>query len=891
MAEKYVGTIPHKTNDLTLNETSTVIYTVGGVDITTNLSPSTGRSYFPPKFSDFTTLETVGEIPLKNSLFNPNKSLNLSIDKRNARYFAKYGSLLELVRVSIENIILKYPAAIHSKTTLLGNSGLNILNAGYSFVDDITTFSANTSYFSNPFGIYYQNKLEFKFSDERIAILRNLTKNFNKYEVIIDGIAYPILEFTPSERSSNDIVKIKIHGEPLDQGNSSKEFYIKPIESEIVKFYESLDEFEEHLLNRDLDYEALFNAKREVDSGLILEYVLSLKFPKIDNYNLDISGRNYEIYLSELLEYAKNFDEKEGNILMRKFVPDSVQSVTLEDVNSAYPTYGEINRLLIVYGREFDKLNLYTEGVRYLNSVTYSGYDSVPEALLPEYIKTLGWDLDANPPIPNNLLKLLGLNSSWVFKSKGTRNAIEFILNFFGIPRSIVDFNEYVIRAKKPVDVEKLKFYYSLLSPDADFDITTLPIDENGYPVFIKDNDQDYFQRYGELDRGYSYFYKYFNLFPNGFTGSTVTYNEETNNYKVLFEQDFNGTGSTLSYSVVNETLLSGGCFQVSGETITDPLPEIFLDDCGCPLPISDNVVKICVEPYVFTGCTNIILDLWYQCSPTGDTAELNIDVYGGIPPYEIFGATDGQIVPTGETYSIYAVDSNGCSSDVYEIYIDCPDPCLDNDLDIDLSYTCNIDEFGRNDETATLSLSFVGTNITAVNDGDLVNHDNTVSVTVTNEIGCTLTKYIYINCPEPEENPCLEDISITASLETTSVNLEECTGKVNVVYDLDPVPFGYIIDEVILEVEVDGYPANEFIGGGPVITTFNSLTGVKTIDLDFSLLCSAFSSIPTSIPLIITVHATFLDGCEYERQFNLAVNPRQLGDYDDDTYLVSPLP
>lgn len=891
MAEKYVGIDPHKTNDLVLNETASIIYTVGGVDITTNLAPSVGRSYFPPKFSNFVTLESVGEISKKNSVFNPNKSLNLSIDKRNARYFAKYGSLLELVRVSIENIILNYPAALYSKDNLLGINGTNIINTGYNFTDDITTFSANTSYFSNPFEIYYQNNPNYKFSDERIPELRNLSKNFNKYEVIIDGVAYPILEFTPSERSSNDLVKIKISGNPLDFGNSSKEFYIKPIESEIVKFYDSLEEFEENLLDRDSDYEALFNAKREVDGGLILEYVLSLKFPKADAYNLDISGRNYEIYLSELLEYAGKFDENEGNILMRKFVPDSVQSVTLEDLNSAFPTYGEINRLLIVYGREFDKLNLYTEGVRYLNSVTYSGYDSVPNALLSEYVKTLGWDLDSNPPIPNELLKLLALNSSWVFKSKGTRNAVEYILNFFGIPRNIVDFNEYVIRAKKPVDVQKLEFYYSLLSPDADFDITTLPIDENGYPKFLQNNEQDYFQRYGELDRGTSYFYKYVNLFPTNFTGSTVTYNEEINNYKVLFEQDFDGTGSTLSYSVVNENLFSGDCFQVSGETITDPLPEIFLDDCGCPLPISDNVVKICVEPYVFTGCTNIILDLWYQCSPTGDTAELNIDVYGGTPPYEIFGATDGQIVPTGETYSIYAVDSNGCSSDVYEIYIDCPDPCLEAILDIDLSYECNLDEYGRNDGTATISLSFTGTNITAVNDGDLVNDGTPVSVTVTNEIGCTLTKDIYINCPIPEENPCLEDISITASLETTSVNLEECTGKVNVVYDLDPVPFGYIIDEVILEVEVDGYPANEFIGGGPVTTTFNSLTGVKTIDLDFSLLCSAFLSIPTSIPLIITVHATFLDGCEYERQFNLAVNPRQLGDYDDDTYLVSPLP
>ena len=891
MAEKYVGIDPHKTNDLVLNETASIIYTVGGVDITTNLTPSIGRSYFPPKFSNFVTLESVGEISKKNSVFNPNNSLNLSIDKRNARYFAKYGSLLELVRVSIENIILTYPAAIYSKNNLLGINGTNIINVGYNFVDDITTFSANTSYFSNPFEIYYQNKVNFTFTDERIPALRNLSKNFNKYEVIIDGVAYPILEFTPSERSSNDLVKIKISGNPLDFGNSSKEFYIKPIESEIVKFFDSLEEFESNLLNRDSDYDALFNSKREVDGGLILEYVLSLKFPKADNYNLDISGRNYEIYFNELLEYASKFDEKEGNILMRKFVPDSVQSVTLEDINSSFPTYGEINQLLIVYGRSFDKLNLYTEGVRYLNTVTYSGYDSVPNALLSGYVKTLGWDLESNPPIPNELLKLLALNSSWVFKSKGTRNAVEYILNFFGIPRNIVDFNEYVIRAKKPVDVQKLEFYYSLLSPDADFDITTLPIDENGYPKFLQNNEQDYFQRYGELDRGTSYFYKYVNLFPTNFTGSTVTYNEEINNYKVLFEQDFDGTGSTLSYSVVNENLFSGECFEFSGETITDPLPEIFLDECGCPLPISDNVVKICVMPTIFTGCTDIILDLWYQCSPTGDTAELNIDVYGGTPPYEIFGATDGQIVPTGETYSIYAVDSNGCSSDVYEIYIDCPDPCLDNDLDIDLSYTCYLDEFGRNDGTAMLSLSFVGTNITGVNDGDAVVHGDTVTVTVTNEIGCTLTKSIYIYCPLPVINPCTEDISITASLETTSVSLEECTGKVNVVYDLDPVPFGYIIDEVILTVIVNGDLTNTFIGGSPVVTTFNSLTGVRTIDLNFALLCTAFTSIPSNIPLIITVRAIFVDGCEYEQQFNLEVNPRQLGDYDDDTYLVSPLP
>jgi hypothetical protein len=891
MAESYVGIDPHKTDDLSLNETATIIYTVGGVDITTNLSSSSGKTYFPPKFSDFFTLENVGEIPLKNSLFNPNNALNLSFDKRNPKYFSKYGSLLELIRVSLENIIIKYPASINSKTNVLGINGFNIINSGYYFIDDTTTFFANTSFFSNPFGIYYQNNPNFIFNDERTPALRNLTKNFNKYELIIDDIAYPILEFTPSERSSNDFVKIKIPGNPLELGNNAKQFYIKPIESEIVRFYNSLEEFEEYLLNRDSDFESLFNAKRQVDGGLILEYVLSLKFPKIDKYNLDIESVNYEIYLNELLEYAKNFDEKEGNILMRKFVPDSVQSVTLEDTNSEYPTYGEINRLLIIYGREFDKLNLYTENVRFLNTVTYSGYDSIPEPLLPEYLKTLGWDLDSNPPIPNNLLKLLALNSSWVFKSKGTRNAVEFILNFFGIPRNIVDFNEYVLRAKRPVDVQKLEFYYSLISPDADFDITTLPIDANGYPKFFQDNEQDYFQRYGELDRGSSYFYKYVNLFPNGFTGSTVTYSQPINNYKVLFEQDLNGTGTTLPYAVVNENLLTGECFQFSGETISDPLPEVFLDECGCPLPISDNVVKICVMPTIFTGCTNLILDLWYECLPSGDTAQLNINAYGGKPPYEFFGATDGEIVPTGETYNIYAVDSEGCTSDVYEIYIDCPDPCLDNDLDIDLSYICNIDEYGRNDGTATLSLSYVGTKISGVNDGDEVLDEQTVEVTVVNSIGCTLTKSIYINCPLPVENPCDQAITVAVALETVSYSLDECLAKVNVVYDLDPVPPGYIIDVVTLEVTQPGGINTYLPNGDPVIATFNSLTGVKTIELDYSAFCNLTIPVPvpTNISLEINIHILFVDACEYESDFTLEVNPRQLGDYDSETILVNP--
>lgn len=868
MAEKFVGIIPHKTNDLSLNSTATVITTVGGIDITTNLTPSQDKTYYPPKFSSFFTLENSSNVSFKKSLFNPDKKISLSLDKTNAKYFAKYGSLLELLRVSLETIILQYPGAIHSKTNVLGLEGYNIINSGYYYINNTTTFFANTSYFSNPFQLYFQNNENFKFSDDRIPEIRNLSKNYFKYEIVVDGNTYPILEFTPSVRSSNDFVKIKVQGNPFELGNNSKEFYIKPVESEYVNFYDNLEDFEEYLISRDNDYRLELQSKKEVDGGVILEFLQSFEFPRLDDYNLDVITDEYDIFVNDLLEYANNFDEYYGNILMRKFVPDSVQSVTLEDLSADYPTYGEINKLLIVYGRHFDILNQYIEGIRFLNTVNYSNKDSMPDALLLEFVKTLGWDLEEN--LPAEQLRVLALNSSWIFKSKGTRNAIEFLLKFFGVPSDIVDFNEYVLRAKAPVNVEKLKTYYSFINPDSDFDIDSLPIDENGYPKYFSETDLDYFQRYGLLDRGNSYFYKYINLLPFDFTGSTVSYTETLTSLKNLFNQDFDGTGNTLTYSVLNENLSSGDCFEFSGETVSDPYPEIFLDDCGCPLPISDKAVKICVNPVELSASTTIILDIWYNCI-SGDTALLHINTYGGTPPFTFYGATGEQIVTSGETYNIYAEDANGNLSDEYSVTINCPDPCFTSDLEINLGYTCILDEFDRNTGFATIDLTHNGTYVSGVQSGETIEHGQIATVIIRDNNGCFKTERIYIDCEAPSGITCDQPIPIQLSIETTSVSLETFTSKVNVVYDIDPVPFNYIIDEVILTV------SGSNLVGSPVSEVFNSLTGVNTLDLDFSP-----SSIPSSITLNVDIEIRFVDSCIYTYSGSLTVNPRILGDDDE---------
>ena len=885
MAEKIVGITPHKTNDLDLNELATVIFTVGGIDITTNLQPTRA---FDLKSSSFTKLFTLSDLPPENTLFKEiklNGDIELSFDKRNPKYYAKYGSLLELVRVSIETIVLTFPAALHSKADIRNVVGNNILSAGYYPLDNTTIFTANVSYFSNPFEIYYLDNYNFQYTDDRVNSIRNLTQNYLQYELIVDNIAYPILDFTPSNMSINDVVKFKVEGKPFDIGNSSKEFYIKPIESAKIDFYKTLSDFEAYLLNPETDYSAVFHDKKEVDGGVILNYKLKIQFPKLDDYNLDISTSSYDIYLNDLTSFAIKYDDVDGNILMRRLVPENVQSVTLENLDSTFPTFGKINKLLILYGREIDEINKHIENIKFFNSVTYNKRDNIPQYLIPLFAKNLGWTVETPEEIDDDLWRYLIINSWYIWKSKGTRKAIEFILDYLSIPREIIDYNEYVYRAKSPINVEELEFYYSLF--DGEFDISTIPIDEEGFPEFPAETDEDYFQIVTEEEGKLLYFHKYLNLFPSYFTGTTVNYTQELITSNVLFEQDFDGTGNTLDYTIINDSSSINECYLNTGSTISDPYPEVFLDICGCPLPISDKSLEVCIEPVDLSGCTPIILDVFYECSDKIN-AVTYVKAYGGTEPYTITGLDltyvesegyySGDTI-TGVTYQLQFQDVNGCYSDEYEFIIDCVDPCLGSDLAVELSYDCILDVYNQNTGEATVTIVISGGEspyvVTGVQDGDIVNHDEIITVNVTDSKGCTTGDVgLLVECEPPASVTC-DPINLSATLETTNVETQNNTAKVNVTYDLLGLPSGLFIDTVtMISIGVGG--DNSYVVGSPVSTVFTTPSGADTIDLDFNP-----TIIQTTIAIEVTLDVLLSNGCSYTDTYSMSVDPRQLGNAD----------
>ena len=59
------------------------------------------------------------------------------------------------------------------------------------------------------------------------------------------------------------------------------------------------------------------------------------------------------------------------------------------------------------------------------------------------------------------------MNTAYLFKSKGTRKSIEFILGLLGAPEALVEFNEYVVLADAKINLNKFDNNWTSISGGA----------------------------------------------------------------------------------------------------------------------------------------------------------------------------------------------------------------------------------------------------------------------------------------------------------------------------------------------------------------------------------------------------------------------------------------
>lgn len=532
--------------------------TFGTFEFTPSIFETIPRKFQTNVFDAPVNLESLGINEIGDVRTAISKELDVypNYDITQVMGFVMYGSLSKRFSVSITNIINNFPASIDVNfydNNL--NTGYTATNIIYDAITDDTTFDIDVEKIYNPFGVdFSQNSATNLLSKEiPVSEYRNLTQYYVDYVLSLNGVLYPLVILNPSESLSEGVLTITVSGSPFGVSsiNSVESFIIRPSDflSNLV-LKSKLDELEQYMLNT-LSipiYTMTLQVPQENDNGQFTLVDTNITFPLDGVWNLDIFSERFSTYLDNVQVIANYFDNARTNLISRFFVSDSLKEFDTFD--------RRIESMLQIYGRSFDEVKKFIDSLAYMNSVNYTPKNDIPSQLLLNLGQTLGWQEDfqflndqtlvesifgnnsdfkypaynrSQTPLELNyaFYRNLTINSFYLFKSKGTRRSIEFILRLFGAPEALIEFNEHVYIADQKINLVKFnseldkiqtgnhvdidpifsagtyilsgKTYTGITqnttSTVLNFNTTNYPLDRaTGFPKQPKDSDQLFFQ-------------------------------------------------------------------------------------------------------------------------------------------------------------------------------------------------------------------------------------------------------------------------------------------------------------------------------------------------------------------------------------------------------------
>ena len=449
--------------------------------------------------------ENTAKTFVKNSL-----EIFVNNDTNELSSFVLYGSLTKRLSVAVENIVNFFPGAIFAdgmdENYISGNT--TAYNIGYNNINDETTFRVNVNRLSNPFNIEFTtngslaqlgltpqqllNNLEMfgnsadtvvRISDGSINKLRNLTTEFKDYVITFSGALgeknYKIINLVP-QTINTTFIELTVKGNPFNwftntaTTTTTSTYYITPNTTKSEEFFNDLKDIEAFLLNRECSpiYTATFKLVRETNEGKSFYVKTNKTWPLEDRINIDTTTSAYTDYIVSLSDLGSEIDGEKTNLISR-----FLTSPILKEFDN---TNQKIEKTLQIYGRSFDDIKTFVDGIAYMTNVTYDGKNDIPNQLIKNFARTLGWSTPSTLDNKNFLDSVLGvtkplfsgssvsktpaeldvelyrrilMNTSYLFRSKGTRKSIEFLLSLLGAPPALVEFNEYVVLADAKINL------------------------------------------------------------------------------------------------------------------------------------------------------------------------------------------------------------------------------------------------------------------------------------------------------------------------------------------------------------------------------------------------------------------------------------------------------
>jgi len=470
--------------------------TQGNFEFSTSVVEKVNRTFNLGAFSGPISLDDLDvtsdfesrEIAAKNLGVYPN------FDVTQVMNYNMYGSLVKRFEVSVTKVINYFPAAIQIDSVYYDFTTANTAtNISFDSIDNTTTFDLDVTRFKNPFDIDYSQNSDRNLSVRpmEVAPIRNLTREFEKYSLYVSNVntEYPIIDFIPSVRLSAGTVTITVAGNPFSGNNSTTlPLVVKPNSLNTEKaFSNNFDELEKFLLNRMVvpKYTSKFQIIEESDSGKLYKIDKSVTWPTDGLWNLDIRTNRFNIYIESLQEIGENLDDFKTDLIVRFLTTGAFKEFDTEDQR--------VTKILRIYGRAFDELKKFVDTLAYMNSVNYNVKNDIPSQLLKNLAATLGYNTNVSPITNDAFLnsvfgqgtpsvypgqtvsktpdeinfqfyRNLILNAAYLFKSKGTRRSVEFLLRMAGAPKALIEFNETIYMADGPINLNRYNYEWSTIS-------------------------------------------------------------------------------------------------------------------------------------------------------------------------------------------------------------------------------------------------------------------------------------------------------------------------------------------------------------------------------------------------------------------------------------------
>ena len=532
--------------------------TQGNFEFTTGVTEKVNRTFNVGAFSEPMSLDMMGIDDLAESrrIMATQFRVYPNYDISQVLNFSMYGSLSKRFSVSITRIINYFPASLdvvfNNDDYTTGNTAYDI---SYDVQNDETYFKVNVDRINNPFDIDYSISAATNLSIREIEVspYRNLYNTYLDYCVSINDDIFKVLAFVPSETLSSGYIEFYVSGAPFGTTATTlnDDFQIRPNDYIVDKvFQEAFDEVEKFLVNRLVrpEYTAVFQVPQQNEYGQIYTEYQQVTWPKQGPWNLDIRSFLFDRYLEEIQAIAVNLDSFKTNLISRFLITDSLKE---------FDTLGQkVEKIFQIYGRSFDQIKQFIDGLAYMNSVNYNPSNDIPSELLVNLARTLGWSSNFSPITNEDFLssvfgntstptypgyaraltptelnyayyRNLILNASYLFKSKGTRRSIEFLLRLIGAPDSLIEYNEHIYLADQRINLEQFDTQWASISggtyvndvpaylpndtfkikgqlytaftstatyQDVNVNLTDYPIDAEGYPKAPTNTETFFFQ-------------------------------------------------------------------------------------------------------------------------------------------------------------------------------------------------------------------------------------------------------------------------------------------------------------------------------------------------------------------------------------------------------------